>query len=154
MKHAVFKTCLFLAVVIPLAARAAGFGFGSEPDDDTLKFYLSKSDCVVLGTVTRVLCVATDPERPVYLCTIRVGEVYKGDPQMTGGVTDVSICRYEKGQRDRHPSLQEGGRCILFLKNAANTNTVPRLRSADMWFGVQCPSAAMGSSIKRLSQKS
>ena len=150
MKQAVFKTCLFLAVVMPLAARAVGLGFGSEPDDDTLTFYLSKSNCVVLATITDVTCVTTDPERPIYLCAIRVGEVYKGDLQMAGCVTNVSICRCEKSQRDRHPSLQEGGRCILFLKNAANTNTVPRLVSADMWFGVQCPSAAMGRSLERI----
>ena len=149
MKPVVSTICLFFAVAALLAAHAE-FKVATEQDDDTLKFYLSKSDCVVLATITDVTCVTTDPERPNYLCTIRVAEVYKGDPQMAGVTTNVNIRRFEETPQDRHPSLRKGGRCILFLKNAANTNTVPRLSSADMWFGVQCPSAAMGKSIERI----
>jgi hypothetical protein len=149
MKPIVSTICLLFAVAASLAAHAE-FKVATEQDDDTLKFYLSKSDCVVLATITDVTCVTTDPEKPNYLCTIRVAEVCKGDPQMAGVTTNVNIRRFEETPQDRHPSLRKGGRCILFLKNAANTNTVPRLSSADMWFGVQCPSAAMGRSIERI----
>jgi hypothetical protein len=142
-----------LILAIPLLAQAAGFGsFGGAPapDEDTLKFYLSKSDCVVLATITNVICATTDPSAPRYLCTIKIDEVYKGDPHMTGSITNVSIQRREEKDTDQHPSLHDGGKCTPFLK--IRTDGVPGLRSADDWFGVQYPNSAMGSAIKRLSQ--
>ena len=161
MKHAIFKIWLCLTVLVSFAARAGdatgstgfgGFVGGPEQDEDTLRFYLAKSDCVVLATFTEVMGFTTDPETLHYVCKISVTEVYKGDTHLNGVTTNVSIWRYEHGVGDQHPCLKEGGKCILFLRREANTNTVPRLRSADMWFGVQCPSTRMGDSIKRLSQ--
>jgi hypothetical protein len=99
MKPVVSTICLFFAVAASFAAHAE-FKVATEQDDDTLKFYLSKSDCVVLATITDVTCVTTDPERPNYLCTIRVAEVYKGDPQMAGVTTNVNI-RRENGSNRR-----------------------------------------------------
>ncbi|MEI9896475.1 MAG: YfbK domain-containing protein [Chthoniobacter sp.] len=144
MKRALFLICMVVFGLIS-PARADG-------GDDTLKFYLSKSDIVVLGTIVSEPIGIVDEVGVVnYVCDFKVSETLKGDVPAKDAVTRVTIVRFERDATDRHPLIKKGGECILFLKKTAGAT--PALQTADFWFGVQYPSNWMGSAVKRLVQK-
>lgn len=131
------RFCLFLAVTFsaPVVSSA-------QTPDETLVFYLSKSDVVVAAEIVN------DPGGYShnanvfnYPCALKVFEVIKGDPKMekrqaatimrvtgTGGIP------------------QKGSRYILFLNRSGSRGK--SLKSADYWFGVQTYFATMSKSLQ------
>ena len=120
--------------------------------DNTLKFFLSKSELVVLGKIT------TDPDAfedemgvVNYTCEFKVQDVLKGDAGLKGRVIKVDIIRFERDEKDKNPLIKKGGQCILFLKS--DKQSAWSWSTADFWFGVQPPSPAMAHALKRLAAK-
>ena len=101
--------------------------------------------------VSEPMGVSTESGVVVYIFDFKVSEVLKGVGLTKGVTTSVSVERFEKGTPDRHPLFKNGSECILFLKNV-NPN-IPKLKTADFWFGIQYPSSSMARSIRRIAQK-
>ena len=126
----------------------AGPALGDE-GDDTLRFYLSKSDLVVVGTITsepggRIFEVVVVH----YWCDFAVSDVLKGEDLAKKEVA-VNIVRLEVADKDRLPDVKKGAKCILFLK-AMPKGQILRWQSADVWFAFQRYDPLMARSLKRL----
>lgn len=138
-----------MKLLILLASLVAVFPVYADSSDDTLKFYLSKSDFLVMGKITsEPISINDEAGVPNYICEFRVQDVLKGDGKLKDQVIKVNIMRFEMGAKDKHPLIKKDGECILFLKSAA-PNT-PSWVTADFWFGVQHPSPWLARSLKRL----
>jgi hypothetical protein len=126
--------CLFL----PTLARA-------DDGDDTLKFYLGKSDVVLVGTVLESPVAYTfESGVPNYACSVNVEEVLKGDAALKGKQSIV-VVRFESDASDRTVKLEKGAKLIFFLsQNDKSLSTV------DVWFGVQPYGKWMAQSLARL----
>src|SRR5262249_24329833 len=138
------RTAMVLGLVLALGTPAF-----ADDSDETLRFFLSKSDLVVLGEITSKPDGIVD-EKGVwnYVCDFRIAEVLKG--QKPGADTiRINIVRIELNNENRLPELKKGGKCILFLKKAG-VGVEPAWQSADSWFGFQRPSPWMARSLKRL----
>lgn len=144
MKSILFLT-LFSLLTPAIAPRP-------QPGDDTLTFYLKKSDLVVIGKVMNApVGVSFELGVIEYLCEIKVGDVLKGDPTLEGTTIKARIVRFMKDPRDAHPLLAKGAECTVFLEGRANGT--PAWKSADPWFALQSPSPWMARSLKRLAKK-
>ncbi len=130
-----------------LGTRAAS----AEEGDDTLRFFLAKSDLVVSGTInSNSIVVTTDPGAPNYLFDFQVDDVLNGEVGLKGKLIQVSIKRFEGGRNWKgHPLLRDGAQCILFLRGV-NPPSVPAWREADPWLSVQPANLSMIESLKRL----
>ncbi len=107
----------------------------ADDSEDTITYFVSKSDCVVAGTIVgEPLRIVSEPGRVEYFCDFSVVEIYKGDG-ITTGVTRVVISRSEQDESDLRPIISKGMACVLFLK--FDPNRIPKLRTADLWFGIQ-----------------
>ncbi|MCH7725931.1 MAG: hypothetical protein IH991_05540 [Planctomycetes bacterium] len=121
----------------------------ADDGDDTLRFYLSKSDLVVRGVIVSTPIGEIDEVGVVnYICEFKIAEVLKGKKPSKSPMA-VNVIRFEMGKDDRVPFLKKGGKCILFLKQARR-GTIPAWHTVDMWFGIQRPSPWMVRSLKRL----
>ena len=110
--------------LIPLDAFA-------DSSDDTLMFYLSKSDLVVLGKVTKESGpVFTEEGVPNYICEFEIADVLKGDRTMKGTSISVNIMRFEADKKDHNPLIGRNSECILFL-NKQSHSSVPVWVTAD-----------------------
>ncbi len=123
----------------------------ADDGDETLRFYLARSDLVVLGEI------ASEPSEfqkeigvANYVCDFKIAQVLKGKRPARDTIT-VKIVRFERDEEDRFPEVKKGSKYILFLKHAANGET-PVWKTADFWFGVQRPSPWMARSLKRLAE--
>jgi hypothetical protein len=115
--------------------------------DDTLQYYISKSDLIVAGTITsEPYGVSSEAGVVGYAFTFKISEVLHGrlpQPQ----TISTGISRFEWGPADRLPFMHSGADCILFLRETKEWGEV----GADPWFGIQPMSRAMARSIQRLS---
>ena len=143
------RTHVAVACAVALGVLALATSVVADDSDDTLRSYLAKSDLVVLGEITsepsefrKEIGIAN------YVCDFKVADVLKGKLLAEKTLT-VKIARFERDEDDRIPELKNGGKCILFLKRAANGET-PSWKTADFWFGLQRPSPWMARSLKRL----
>jgi hypothetical protein len=124
----------------------------ADDSDDTLRYYLGKSDLDVLGEIS------SDPEGVLkqavvvrYNCDFKIKEVLKG--KKPGKETiPVTIRRFELDKEDELPVYEKGTKCILFLKDVEGGKT-PVWHTSDFWFGFQRPSPWMARSLKRLAQE-
>jgi hypothetical protein len=141
-----------LTVLAAFFALVSGVCYADE-SDDTLRFFLSKADLIVLGTVTSEPTERVEEEGvPSYLCEFTVSDVCKGDITLRSKTVKVSIKRFERDKKDHHPLIKKDAECILFLKKAPE-RTTPQWVTADFWLGVQYPSPWMVKSIKRLAKQ-
>ena len=125
----------------------------ADTSDDTLKFYLFKSDLVVVGRiVSEIGAVITELGVPNYICDFEIQDVIKGDESLIDKTIKVNIVRFEFDKEDKHPLIKKDSKCILFLKKANKGNT-PAWKTADFWFGIQHPFPTMIKSLKRLAQE-
>ena len=132
------------AVLLPLTTPRPDAG------DDTLRFYLEKSDLVVLGKITNIpIGVTSEIGVFRYVCEVEVAEVLKGDPALVGETVRTTLSRFEMGKADRNPLIAKGAESILFLKKRKK-GSIPAYGSADFWFSVQYPSPRMALALKRL----
>ena len=120
----------------------------AEEGDDTLRYFLSKSDIVVIGKV------ATDPEVDVSedgvaKCRfgVSVTESLKGDN--ADDYINVTVAHSASNADDKLPWLNKKSKVLLFLRNAGDQER-PNWTGADVWFSVQPHSGRMASSLKRL----
>jgi hypothetical protein len=140
MRSVIVIACSFL----PLTASA-------DDADDTLRFYLSKSDVVVLGTIKGAPeSTVEEAGVPNYICQLAITDVAKGDAELKGETIAINIVRFEFNEKDRHPLIKSDAECILFLKKQSSGT---QLASADYWFGVQHPSPWMFKSLRRLARE-
>jgi hypothetical protein len=138
------RTAIALSMVLALTAPVL-----ADESDDTLRFYLSKSDFVVLGEITTVpFRIVEEVGVTNYYCEFRVAEILKGRKLGTDTI-NVDIVRFELDKQDQLSELKKNGKCILFLKNAGSGEK-PTWQTADFWFGFQHPSPWMTRSVRRL----
>lgn len=136
-------------LLVLLAMLLFGGAAHADEGDDTLKYYLSKSDLVVLGTiVNEPASFSSELGVLYYSCKFEVHDVLKGDASLEGKTLHVSIKRFEMVVEDKHPLLKRGHQSILFLKDGSLD--VPSWVTTDFWFGLQYPSRWMAQSLKRL----
>lgn len=138
---------LGLALVLPALTAA-------DDGDDTLRFYLLKSDVVLLGEFTAAPLVGAIKEEGVihYQAEFKISQLLKGEAlgeRRVGGTIQVDIVRFEQEPQDRLLELKKGGKCILFLK-CNDRQATPSYITSDVWFGVQRPSPSMATSLSRL----
>ena len=142
---------LTLAIIVvsslfPIVAQA-------DSGDDTLAYFLSKSELVVIGTINdELIGVATENGVLHYVCDFAISDVLKGDKALDGKLLRINIKRFEIVDEDRHPLLKKDAECIVFLKTQPQ-GTIPHWTTADFWFGIQQPSPWMAKSLKRLAGK-
>lgn len=125
---------------------------------ETLRYYLAKSDVVVLGEF------ASEPIRKFagkhgtdYQADFKIAQLVKWDAPgdtKTGATITVHIVRatlHEEdfAPEDQLPDLKKGGKCILFL-TCHDEKPTPSYITADIWFGVQRPSSWMAKSLTRI----
>ena len=125
----------------------------ADAGDDTLKFYLSRAELVVVGTIVSEP-MGTIKEVGVldYSTDFRVKGVLKGDRDLEGNTMRINIQRFEMTEKDRNPLIKKDSGCLLFLKKESD-GTRPQWTTADPWFGVQWPSPSMENALKRLSER-
>ncbi len=135
-------------IVFPLACLLLYATVVADSSDDTLSFFLSKSELVVVGKI------ASAPEGlyseagvPNYICDFEISEVLKGLPPRTTKIY-VSIIRFEADDEDKNPLVRQGAKCILFLKPVSQDRRA--WETVDMWFGIQSYYPWMARSLKRL----
>jgi hypothetical protein len=138
---------LTIAALVLFGILAASAGEG----DETLRFFLAKSDLVVSGTInSNSVVVTTDPGIPNYLFEFQVDDVLKGEVGLKGKLIRVSIRRFEGGRNWKgHPLLKDGAQCILFLRGV-KPPSLPAWREADPRFSVQPANPSMTESLRRL----
>ena len=135
-------------LIAPLICLAAPVAL-ADASDDTLKFFLSKSEVIVSGKIATEPMGITDELGVLnYICEFQVQDVLKGDAGLQGRTVKVNIMRFEKDAKDKHPLIKKDQECLLFLKSA--TPNTPSWVTADFWFGVQQHSPWMARSLKRL----
>ena len=130
-----------------LVGLFSGVSVRADDGDDTLKFFLSKSDLVVAGKITTEPVARTfEAFVPNYLCEFKVDDIAKGDQKLKGQTIKVNIKRFEQVDQDKHPFVKKDAACILFLKSTSGGSW----ETADFWFGVQSPGPWMMRSLQRL----
>lgn len=123
--------CVLAMMLLPLFVAA-------DTSDDTLEFYLDKSDLVVLGTIaSEVGADFSELGVPNYICEFKVSDVLKGDKDLKGQTIKVNIKCFEMDKKDKHPLIKKGSECILFLKEPKGEFSL--YVTADFWFGIQYP---------------
>ena len=120
---------------------------------DTLRYYLSKSELVLFGTIVNEPVGLIDEEGVVnYITDFMVKEVLKGETIISGDTLKVNIIRHELSPEDRLPLIRQHSDCILFL-NKARKGDIPEWLTSDFWFAVQYPSLSLATSLKQLNQE-
>ena len=140
------RLAMVLGQVVVLVATSFAYG-----GDDTLKFFLSKSDLVVFGEITSETAPVSEEVGAVYyFCDFTITEVLKSNRSI--GIADpirVNIVRREREQGDRAPELKKGCVSILFLKNVGDDKK-PRWETSDVWFGFQRATPGMRDALRRV----
>lgn len=139
-------TVLLLHLAAPLTATGQERPDG---DDDTLRYYLSKSEAVVVGKVTEGLQrVGVDfNPTPVNVIgfQVRVTDPIKGKVA-AGQTIMVTLTRALDIGQALPPG--QGENVVLFLKSAGDAWV-----SADKWFGMQAHSRALVGHLKRVNRQ-
>lgn len=136
---------LFLVIIGFLLTTAR-----AESHDDTLAFYLSRSDLVVSGTIsTEPLGITLADGVVDHICKFAITDVVQGDAKLKKQTVNVNIVRFQCKKDDEHPLIKKGANVILFLKKCP-AGTTHRWESADVWFGIQPSNSMMVRMMKRL----
>jgi hypothetical protein len=122
----------------------------ADEDDDTLSFYLSKSDVAVVGMIVSKPQVTID-ERGVanFYCDFHVADVCHGNTKYRGKTIHVNIHRFYAPGEKRHPLITQDAECLLYLKLESD-DAIPEFVTANFWFGLQHPSESMARSLMRI----
>ena len=119
-------------------------------DDETLEFYLSKSDHVLvvesLDDLEKKSVILSEAAHVSNVgCTFKLVQSIKGWGTGREGQTFEETISYPTNDGDRTPKIKAGQKYILFL----NTQGV-----ADLWFGIQRYSPAMAKDLARIVKES
>ena len=123
----------------------------ADADDDTLEFYLKKSELVVVGTIVELWGIPWDGEKVVQPWTyeLKISDVIRGGDSLKGKSIKFSIRHFMKVEKDVDPLLEKGSEIIVFLKDDGDGGW----ETADIWFGIHFPSPTMIESLKRLASE-
>ena len=125
----------------------------ASDSDDTLTYYRSKSDLIVLGRITsEPKGIVDEAGVPNYICDFMVTDLLKGQTGSTNNNIRVNIIQCELDPKDHSLLIKKDAECILFLKRAPIRDT-PEWNTSDFWFGIQNPSSCMIRALKMLDQE-
>lgn len=125
----------------------------ANEDDDTLRFFLSKSPLVISGEITSPVRQIQIKGMTYYSFDFKVREVVKGK-LAAAKLVHVRINRTEYYTAEESTFLKEGSSCILFLKPLEIKGLEKSSwQSADLWFGAQPYNYEMLERLKRVSEK-
>lgn len=142
---AVFTVCL-LVLVMPFTAVGQD---KQDSDDETLRYYLSKSEAVVVGKVTDGLQRIGVDFNPIPVNVIgfeiKVTDSIKGKVAAKQTIMVTVTRAYNIGQ-----SLppEQGEKVVLFLKSSGDSWV-----TADKWFGMQPHSLTLVEHLKRVNRQ-
>jgi hypothetical protein len=120
----------------------------ADDGDDTLEFYLAKSQQVVFGEVTaEPFGFSWEGGVVHYSVNFRIIETIRGE-LVAGKTIQAGIVRFESEDADRL-RLSKGSRCVLFLKRQSPGN-IPEWSTVDPWFGCLPENSQLRSALKRL----
>jgi len=109
---------LSLAVVVLAQTVSASAIAAASGSDDTLRFFLSKSELVILGEIASdPQGFRTEPGIARYHCNFRITDVLKGSKPAESPIR-VIIARFEENREDRLPEMKKGSQCVLFLNES------------------------------------
>lgn len=138
--------CMFalgLALVLP------GLVVASDPEE-TLRFYLAKSDVVALGEfTTEPVGKRVNEEFRHYQADFKITQVLKWDAPGETRIGETIKVHILLDAEEALPELKKGGKCMLFLE-CYDQEPTPSYITADIWFGVQRPSPGLAKSLSRL----
>lgn len=118
-------------VAIIMIACSIALTSAADDGDDTLRFYLSKSGTVVLGSIkSESESIIDEAGVPNYICQFAVTDVAKGDAQLKDRTIAINIIRFELSKKDRHPLIKKDAECIVFLRKQRPGN-IPQFATAD-----------------------
>ena len=119
-------------------------------DDDTLRFYLSKSSLVVSGEIVDGPTAHVSELGVVnYGLTLKVAKVLKG--KADDGELRVRLSLFGLGRADEMPAhLKKGAKVILFLKREWNRPEHRSWQQADGWFAAQQFNSVLEQSLVRV----
>ncbi len=130
-------------------------------DDETLRFYLSKSDVAALGEFTSEPIGESSEQGVVrYQADFKLVRLIKGEKageRAAGGTIRVNCVRFDLSPEERPAQLKQGGKAILFLRRVSNgpgRKPLPSYVTVDPWFAIQPPQAAMADALARLTDPS
>ena len=131
---------LGLALVLP--------GFAVAGDiEETLRFYLAKSDVVVVGEfASEPAEVMANVELRHSQADFKITEIVKWDAPDKTKVGDTIKVHILLDAEERLPELKKGGKCMLLLK-CQDLKPTPSYLTADIWFGVQRPNARLAKAL-------
>ncbi len=152
--------------ILVLVAAVSGPAF-ARPPDDTLAYYLSKSEYAVEGEVVsapaRVKVVPVDgvnfkESQVVYACRVKVTEHFNGSTSLpVKGEVTVYVVRWADEGDDRPASLKKGQKCVLFLNwvhcKIGGADARFEYVTSDPWFGVQPYNAKMAALLREAGRK-
>ena len=140
---------MFPAAFIVVAIAAPAF---AGNDDDTLRFYLSKSSLVVSGTIVdNPTAVGSEVGVVRYGFKFKVAKVLKG--KTPDEEIHVYLTHYHMGNVEEPPYLKKDGKAILFLRRAIDRKDFKSWASADGWFGIQPFNSAMEAELKAVADE-
>lgn len=136
-------TVVLLFPAMPLAATGQD---RQDGDDDTLRYFLSKADAVVVGEVTDGMQRVGVDSNPIPVNVtgfqVKVTESIKGRVAAQQRIMVTVHRAFGLGQT-LPPEL--GEKVVLFLKSSGNSWV-----SADKWFGMQPHSLILVENLKRV----
>lgn len=142
----------YRTVVAPVAATMAilfSSNAFSDEGDDTLAYYLAKSDVVLAGEVSSApSAVSSEVGVVEYSFKVKVMEVLQGEIRADEQPA-VTIIRFESNASDAPPWLRKGAKAVFFLRNRPDLGR-RGYTSADPWFAAQPYNAALAKRIRRI----
>jgi hypothetical protein len=133
---------LGLALVLP------GFVLAVDTEE-TLRYYLAKSDLVVVGEFTSEPVVKEAIfETRHHEADFKIAQVIKWDAPKTRVGETIKVGILLEGE-ERLPEMKKGGKCMLFLECHA-LKPKPAYITADNWFGVQRPNPRLASALAQV----
>jgi len=147
MKSKLLKVLPFVVLSIIFACT----GTQADESDDTLEYYLSKSQVVVHGkifTEPRVNKYKEKKGATSHEFDFQVIDVIKGDFTKKNDILMVNVLQFVDNPTDQHPLINKDKTSILFLKDSGYRQML--LETVDHWFAVQYPNPNLLKSLKRL----
>lgn len=139
-----------VAILVAVLGTTLCPPLAASESDDTLRYYLSKSDLAVAGTLASEPVGVTDEDGIVhYICDLKVLDVLAGS--LSEKRIQVDVVRHELKEEDRLPYLRKGADVVLFLAKAGEGAT-PAWKTADLWFGVQFYNSALARAVPRVAR--
>jgi hypothetical protein len=148
---------IWFAVAIAVVSAAASQALAS---DETLKFYLARSQYVLAGELVaepvkeaRPFYWGADKKNPivVYTCRVKVLEQFQDNPYSHKEMT-VYVLRHDGSQRP--DGLRKGEKCIFFLNWIYGGPGVGSSHvTSDAWFGVQRYDPRMAERLRELGKR-